>query len=87
MDRPTRERLIVKELSRKFPIQISNSHNRHCEPTGRNDEDERPHSRGAIPPEWMQERWPSKDRGRRECRALDAPDSRVCLGNKQTHTR
>src|ERR1700676_2447119 len=26
-------------------------------------------------------------RGRRECRALDAPDSRVCNGSGRTHTR
>ena len=30
---------------------------------------------------------PSASRGRRECRAPDAPDSRVCNGSKQTHTR
>ena len=26
-------------------------------------------------------------RGRRECRASDAPDSRVCKGGGRTHTR
>ena len=29
----------------------------------------------------------SPKRGRRECRALDAPDSRVCNGSGRTHTR
>jgi hypothetical protein len=27
------------------------------------------------------------NRGRRECRAADAPDSHVCEGSKQMHTR
>jgi len=30
---------------------------------------------------------PSKDRGRRECRAPDAPDCRVCHDSDRTHTR
>ena len=30
---------------------------------------------------------PSPIRGRRECRASDAPDSRVCNGSGRTHTR
>jgi len=74
---------------RSFSDSIFKEPNRHCaEPTARKGEtDTPPHSRGAIPPEWMQERWPSKDRGRRECRAPNAPDSRVCNGSGRTHTR
>src|ERR1700733_7683407 len=30
---------------------------------------------------------PSAIRGRRECRAPDAPESRVCRGSGRTHTR
>ena len=30
---------------------------------------------------------PSANKGRRECRAADAPDSRVCNGSGRTHTR
>jgi len=30
---------------------------------------------------------PSPIRGRRECRAPDAPDSRVCNDSSRTHTR
>jgi hypothetical protein len=30
---------------------------------------------------------PSSNRGRGECRAPDAPDSRVCKGSEKTHTR
>jgi len=31
--------------------------------------------------------WPSRIRGRRECRAPDAPDSRVCRDSGRAHTR
>ena len=53
----------------------------------RNDENMHPHSRGAMRPSFALKFPPSPIRGRRECRAPDAPDNRVCLGRKQTHTR
>jgi hypothetical protein len=45
----------------------------------------------AIPrrdaPEFCLDVPPSPIRGRRECRAPDAPDSRVCNDSDRTHTR
>src|ERR1700675_707560 len=45
----------------------------------------------AISPHVSREVWPARFalfiRGRRECRAPDAPDSRVCNDSGRTHTR
>src|SRR5258708_29339539 len=43
--------------------------------------------RGAIAPGRVTKISPRKNRGRRECRAPDAPDSRVCRGSGRKHTR
>src|ERR1700730_16864646 len=40
-----------------------------------------------LAPEFCLKFRPSEIRGRRECRAPDAPDSRVCNGSGRTHTR
>jgi hypothetical protein len=40
-------------------------------------------SRGVLRPSFAIKFPPSPNRGRRECRAPDAPDSRVCEGSKQ----
>jgi len=44
-------------------------------------------SRGAFRPRFAIEFPYPPIRGRRECRAPDAPDSRVCNGSSRTHTR
>ena len=45
----------------------------------------------AISPRVSREVWPARSalshQGRRECRAPDAPDSRVCNGSGSRHTR
>src|SRR5262249_15111994 len=46
--------------------------------------DERRHSRGAICVRALQERCPSENRGRRECRVLAAPAA--SRGNRKNHT-
>jgi hypothetical protein len=49
--------------------------------------DTHPHSRGARRPRFAGNFPPSPIRGRRECRAPDAPDSRACRCSGRTHTR